>query len=127
MNFPENLKYTKEHEWIRLEGDNTAVIGITEHAQSELGDVVYVEIETEGEELEKDAVFGTVEAVKTVADLYLPAAGTVLEVNEKLADAPELVNQDPYGEGWMIKMSLANPEEATEFMSVADYKDLVGA
>ena len=127
MNFPENLKYTKEHEWIRLEDDNTAVIGITEHAQSELGDVVYVEIETEGEELEQDSVFGTVEAVKTVADLYLPATGTVVEVNEKLADEPELVNQDPYGEGWMIKMRFANAEDAAKFMSVADYKDLVGA
>lgn len=127
MNFPDNLKYTKEHEWIRLEDDNTAVIGITAHAQSELGDVVYVEIETEGEELEKDAVFGTVEAVKTVADLYLPAAGTVLEVNEKLADTPELVNQDPYGEGWMIKMKFADIADAEELLSVADYKELVGA
>lgn len=127
MNFPDNLKYTKEHEWVKLEDENTAIIGITDHAQSELGDVVYVEIETEGEELEKDAVFGTVEAVKTVADLYLPVAGTVLEVNEKLADNPELVNQDPYGEGWMIKMSIANSQDATELMSVADYKELVGA
>lgn len=127
MNFPDNLKYTKEHEWIRLEDDNTAVVGITDHAQGELGDVVYVEIETEGEELEKDAVFGTVEAVKTVADLYLPIAGTVLEVNEKLADNPELVNQDPYGDGWMIKMSIANTEDTNELMSVTDYKDLVGA
>ncbi|EAY31354.1 glycine cleavage system protein GcvH [Microscilla marina] len=127
MNFPDNLKYTKEHEWIRLEEDNTAVIGITAHAQSELGDVVYVEIETEGEELEKDAVFGTVEAVKTVADLYLPAEGTVLEVNEKLADTPELVNQDPYGEGWMIKMKFANIADAEELLSVTDYKALVEA
>lgn len=127
MNFPDNLKYTKEHEWVKLEDENTAIIGITDHAQSELGDVVYVEIETEGEELEKDAVFGTVEAVKTVADLYLPVAGTVLEVNEKLADNPELVNQDPYGEGWMIKMSIANSQDAAELMSVADYKELVGA
>ena len=127
MNFPDNLKYTKEHEWIRLEDDNTAVVGITAHAQSELGDVVYVEIETEGEELEKDAVFGTVEAVKTVADLYLPATGTVLEVNEKLADNPELVNQDPYGEGWMIKMKFANAADAEELLSVGAYKELVGA
>lgn len=127
MNFPDNLKYTKEHEWVKLLDDNTAVVGITDHAQGELGDVVYVEIETEGEELEKDAVFGTVEAVKTVADLYLPVAGTVLEVNEKLADTPELVNQDPYGDGWMIKMSIANSEDLAELMAVADYKDLVGA
>ena len=127
MNFPDNLKYTKEHEWVKLLDDNTAVIGITDHAQGELGDVVYVEIETEGEELEKDAVFGTVEAVKTVADLYLPVAGTVLEVNEKLADTPELVNQDPYGDGWMIKMSIANSEDLAELMAVAEYKDLVGA
>ena len=127
MNFPDNLKYTKEHEWIKLEDDNIAVVGITDHAQSELGDVVYVEIETEGEELEKDAVFGTVEAVKTVADLYLPIAGTVIEVNDKLADNPEIVNEDPYGEGWMIKMQIANTEDVAELMPVADYKDLVGA
>jgi len=127
MNFPDNLKYTKEHEWIKLLDDNTVVVGITDHAQGELGDVVYVEIETEGEELEKDAVFGTVEAVKTVADLYLPVAGKVLEVNEKLADNPELVNQDPYGDGWMIKMSVANSEDLAELLPVAEYKDLVGA
>ncbi|OJJ16579.1 glycine cleavage system protein H [marine bacterium AO1-C] len=127
MNFPDNLKYTKEHEWVKLLDDNTVVVGITDHAQGELGDVVYVEIETEGEELEKDAVFGTVEAVKTVADLYLPVAGKVLEVNEKLADNPELVNQDPYGDGWMIKMSVANSEDLAELMPVAEYKDLVGA
>lgn len=127
MNFPDNLKYTKEHEWVKLLDDNTAVIGITAHAQGELGDIVYVEIETEGEELEKDAVFGTVEAVKTVADLYLPVAGKVLEVNEKLADNPELVNEDPYGDGWMIKMQVANPDDLGELLPVAEYKDLVGA
>ncbi len=127
MNFPDNLKYTKEHEWVKLLDDNTAVIGITAHAQGELGDIVYVEIETEGEELEKDAVFGTVEAVKTVADLYLPVAGKVLEVNEKLADNPELVNEDPYGDGWMIKMQVANPDDLSELLPVAEYKDLVGA
>jgi len=127
MNFPDNLKYTKEHEWVKPLDDDTVVIGITDHAQGELGDVVYVEIETEGEDLEKDAVFGTVEAVKTVADLYLPVAGKVLEVNEKLADNPELVNQDPYGEGWMIKMSVAKSDDLAELLSVESYKDLVGA
>jgi len=127
MKFPDNLRYTEEHEWIRPEDDNTATVGITEHAQSELGDIVYVEIETEGEELEKDAVFGTIEAVKTVSDLYIPAAGIIFEVNKKLEDAPELVNQDPYGEGWLIKMRFDNSEDVKELMSAADYKDLVGA
>src|SRR5579863_1301705 len=99
MNFPENLRYTKDHEWIRLEKDNIAVIGITEFAQQELGDIVYVEIETVGKSLEAETVFGSVEAVKTVSDLYLPVAGAILEINPKLADSPELVNSDPYGEG----------------------------
>src|SRR4028118_2350372 len=109
MNFPENLRYTKDHEWIRLEG-NIATIGITDFAQSELGDIVYVEIETIGKTLEAEAIFGTVEAVKTVSDLYLPLAGTINELNPLLADSPELINTDPYGDGWMIKMTVTNPE-----------------
>lgn len=125
MNFPESLRYTKEHEWIRLEGD-TAVIGITDFAQQELGDIVYVEIETVGQELESGAVFGTVEAVKTVSDLYLPVNGTILEVNPKLNANPELVNSDPYGEGWMVRMKLSDPASADQLMDAAAYQGLVG-
>lgn len=126
MNFPEELKYTKDHEWVRIDGD-TATIGITEFAQSELGDIVYVEIETEGETLDAEEVFGTVEAVKTVSDLFLPVSGEVTEVNEALQDAPELVNSDPYGEGWMIKVAMNDASQVDELMSAADYKELVGA
>jgi glycine cleavage system H protein len=126
MNFPDNLRYTKDHEWIQLEG-NVATIGITEFAQRELGDIVYVEIETVGKTLMAEAVFGSVEAVKTVSDLYLPVSGTINEVNPALADAPELVNTDPYGEGWMVKMTVNNPEDVKALMDAAAYNNLVGA
>jgi glycine cleavage system H protein len=124
MNFPENLRYTKEHEWVRVEGDE-AYVGITEFAQHELGDIVYVEIETEGKALEAGAVFGTVEAVKTVSDLYLPLAGSILEINPKLNGTPELVNTDPYGDGWMVKMKLENPADVETLMDATAYQDLV--
>lgn len=125
MNFPENLRYTKDHEWIRLEGSDTAVIGITEFAQKELGDIVYVEVETVGKALAAETVFGTVEAVKTVSDLYLPVAGTITEVNPALAGAPELVNSDPYGEGWMIKMTVKDPADLDKLMDAAAYANIV--
>jgi len=125
MNFPENLRYTKDHEWIRLENGNTAVIGITEFAQKELGDIVYVEIETVGKALAAETVFGTVEAVKTVSDLYLPVAGTITEVNPALAGSPELVNSDPYGEGWMIKMTVKEPADLDKLMDAAAYANIV--
>jgi glycine cleavage system H protein len=125
MNFPDNLKYTKDHEWVRVEG-STAVIGITDFAQGELGDIVYVEIETQGEDLAKEAVFGTVEAVKTVSDLFMPLSGKVLEVNPKLTTNPEGVNKDPYGDGWMIKVEIKDTGELGHLMSAADYKALVG-
>ena len=126
MNFPSELKYTKDHEWIRIEG-NEAVIGITDFAQRELGDIVYVDINTVGSEVSQDEVFGTVEAVKTVSDLFMPVGGTVLEVNSKLDANPELVNQDPYGDGWMVKVSLSNPSDAEALLSAEDYKSVVGA
>lgn len=126
MNFPENLRYTKDHEWIKLEG-NIATIGITDFAQRELGDIVYVEIETVGKTLMAEAVFGTVEAVKTVSDLYLPVSGTINEVNPALGDSPELVNTDPYGEGWMVKMTVNSPEDVKALMDAAAYNNLVGA
>ena len=126
MNLPATLHYTKDHEWIRVEGD-VAYVGITDHAQKELGDIVYVDIDTLDQDVARHAVFGTVEAVKTVSDLFSPITGTVLEVNTKLADAPETVNSDPYGDGWMVKMSIANPEELTELLSAETYGELVGA
>ena len=126
MNFPDNLRYTKDHEWIKLEG-SIATIGITDFAQGELGDIVYVEIETVGKALEAEAVFGTVEAVKTVSDLFLPIAGTINEVNPALGGEPELVNNDPYGKGWMVKMTVANPADVDALMDAAAYKQLVGA
>jgi glycine cleavage system H protein len=125
MNFPENLRYTKDHEWIRLENGNTAIIGITEFAQKELGDIVYVEIETVGKALAAETVFGTVEAVKTVSDLYLPIAGTITEVNPALASSPELVNSDPYGEGWMVKMTVKDPADLDKLMDAAAYGNIV--
>lgn len=125
MNFPENLRYTKDHEWIKLEGDNVAIIGITDFAQRELGDIVYVDINTVGKSLNAEEVFGTVEAVKTVSDLFLPLAGTILEVNSTLNDKPESVNNDPYGEGWMVKVTLNNPEEINGLMDAAAYSALV--
>ena len=125
MNFPDNLKYTKDHEWIKVEG-NHAYIGVTDFAQSELGDVVFVEIETKGETLNKEEVFGTVEAVKTVSDLFMPVSGTVVEINPKLQSNPEGVNKDPYGEGWMIKIEIKNSGELSGLLSAADYKSLIG-
>lgn len=121
MNIPENLKYTKDHEWIKVDGD-TATVGVTDFAQQQLGDVVFVEIETEGDSLNKGDVFGTIEAVKTVSDMYMPVSGEIIEVNPKLEDAPETVNEDPYGEGWMIKVKLENADEVEELMSAEDYK-----
>ena len=125
MNFPENLRYTKDHEWVRLEGD-IAIIGITEFAQSELGDIVYVEIETLDQHLGAEAVFGTVEAVKTVSDLFLPVTGTITEINPELNNKPELVNSDPYGEGWMIKVKVDNPAEVDTLLTAEAYSTLVG-
>lgn len=126
MNFPDNLRYTKDHEWIKLEG-NTATIGITDFAQRELGDIVYVEIETVGKTLTAEAVFGSVEAVKTVSDLYLPVSGTINEVNPELANSPELVNTDPYNQGWMVKMTVSNVADIEGLMDAAAYKNLVSA
>jgi glycine cleavage system H protein len=125
MNFPAELRYTKEHEWVRAEGD-VAWIGITEFAQSELGDIVYVEVETVGETLAKDEVFGTVEAVKTVSDLFMPLSGEILEVNAGLEGNPELVNKDPYGEGWMVKIRMTNPSEMDSLMDAAQYSISAG-
>jgi glycine cleavage system H protein len=125
MNFPAELKYTKDHEWLQLHEDGTATIGITDFAQSELGDIVYVEVNTVGQTLGAEAVFGTVEAVKTVSDLFLPIAGTILEVNSTLNDQPESVNQDPYGKGWMVKVKVSNPSDVTQLMDAAAYEALV--
>jgi glycine cleavage system H protein len=124
MNIPANLKYTSEHEWIRVEGD-VAVVGITSFAQGELGDIVFVEIETEGETLAKAETFGTIEAVKTVSDLFMPIGGEVLEVNPALEGAPELVNKDPYGEGWLIKVAPSNVAELDELMSAEQYQSML--
>lgn len=121
MNFPHTLRYTKDHEWIKLDG-NVATIGITDFAQRELGDIVYVDINTVGQSLEAEAVFGTVEAVKTVSDLFLPVAGTILEVNTALNDKPESVNNDPYGEGWMVKVTINNPADVEALMDAAAYE-----
>ena len=125
MNYPENLRYTKDHEWVSLEGD-IATIGVTDFAQHELGDIVYVDINTNGKALAAEDVFGTVEAVKTVSDLFLPAAGTIIEVNPALEAQPELVNTDPYGQGWMIKMKVDNPDDISKLIDTAAYTDLVG-
>ncbi|MBO9632628.1 MAG: glycine cleavage system protein GcvH [Chitinophagaceae bacterium] len=125
MNFPDNLRYTKDHEWILLEG-NVATIGITEFAQRELGDIVYVDVPTVGKSLEAEEVFGTVEAVKTVSDLFLPVAGTINELNGELDGSPELVNTDPYGDGWMIKMTVKNVADVSALMDAAAYAKLVG-
>lgn len=126
MNIPENLKYTNEHEWIRVEGD-VAYVGITDYAQSELGEIVFVEIETEGENIAAGNTFGSVEAVKTVSDLFMPVSGEVLEVNPALEAQPELVNSDPYGEGWMIKVAVADAAELDNLLDVAAYAALIGA
>ena len=126
MNVPDNCKYTDKHEWIRIEGDE-AYIGITDYAQGELGDIVYIEIETEGEKLALGEAFGTIEAVKTVSDLFMPVSGEVLEFNSKLEDEAELVNTDPFGEGWMIRVSIDNPAELDALMSPEQYKELISA
>ncbi|MEJ6736627.1 MAG: glycine cleavage system protein GcvH [Flavobacteriales bacterium] len=125
MNVPAELKYTKDHEWIKIEGD-TVTIGITEFAQGELGDIVYVEVETEGETLAREEVFGTVEAVKTVSDLFMPVSGEVTAFNEAIEDAPESVNNDPYGDGWMIKVQLSDASELDDLLSADQYKELIG-
>lgn len=124
MDIPKDLKYTKEHEWIKVEGD-TVIVGITDYAQGELGDVVFIEIETEGEKLAREDVFGTIEAVKTVSDLFMPVSGEVNEINEKLEDKPELVNQDPYGEGWMIKIRMEDKSELDDLLDATAYKELI--
>ena len=125
MNIKENLKYTKDHEWIKLDG-NIATVGITDFAQSELGDIVYVEVDTLDETLNKDEVFGTVEAVKTVSDLFLPMSGKIVEFNESLSDAPESINESPYEQGWIIKVEVSNPDEINELLNSDDYSALIG-
>ena len=125
MNYPDNLKYSKDHEWIRIEGDE-ALVGITAFAASELGDIVFVDVDTEGESLDQDEVFGSVEAVKTVSDLFLPVAGEVLEFNEGLEDAPEAVNDDPYGEGWMVKIKINDASQLDGLMDAAAYQAMLG-
>ncbi len=124
MNIPEDLKYTKDHEWVKFDGD-TAIIGITDFAQGELGDIVFVEVETVGETLEKEETFGTIEAVKTVSDMFMPLGGEVIEFNEKLEDTPELINTDPYGDGWIIKMSVNDASEKDTLLSSSDYSSLI--
>tara|TARA_B100000945_G_C20254970_1_gene536346 strand:- start:344 stop:721 length:378 start_codon:yes stop_codon:yes gene_type:complete len=125
MDIKENLKYTKDHEWVSLDG-NIATVGITDFAQSELGDIVYVEVDTLDETLAKDEVFGTVEAVKTVSDLFLPMTGKIVEFNENLSDAPESINESPYEQGWIIKVEISNPDEINELLNSNDYSDLIG-
>ncbi len=126
MNIPDNLKYTKGHEWIRVEGDE-AFVGISDYAQGELGDIVFIEVETVGETLDKGEAFGTIEAVKTVSDVYMPVSGEVLEVNPALENTPELVNKDPYGEGWMIRISVKDPSELDDLMDAEAYKKMINA
>jgi glycine cleavage system H protein len=126
MNFPEDLLYTKDHEWVKIEGE-TAVVGITDFAQKELGDIVYVEVDTVGETLDKEETFGTIEAVKTVSDLFMPLSGEVTEFNEGLESTPDVVNKDPYGDGWIIKMKLSDASEKDELLTPSQYKELVGA
>lgn len=126
MNIPQELKYTKDHEWVKLEGD-IATIGVTDFAQGELGDIVYVEVETLDESLDREEVFGTVEAVKTVSDLFMPVSGEIIEFNDSLEDEPEKVNNDPYGEGWMIKVKLSDASEVEDLLSPEEYKDVIGS
>ena len=125
MNIPENLKYTKDHEWVSVEGD-VATVGITDFAQSELGDIVYVEIETEGETLDREEVFGSVEAVKTVSDLFMPLSGEIIAFNDSLESSPETVNSDSFGEGWMIKIKMSDPSELDDLLDAAAYTELIG-
>ncbi|MBE9481972.1 MAG: glycine cleavage system protein GcvH [Bacteroidetes bacterium] len=124
MNIPDNLKYTKDHEWLKIEG-NGALIGISDFAQNELGDIVFIEVETEGETLEKEEAFGTIEAVKTVSDMFMPVGGEVIEFNPKLENKPELINQDPYGEGWIIKINITNTDEIDDLLSAEEYKEII--
>jgi len=126
MNIPADLKYTKDHEWVKVEGD-IVTIGVTDFAQSELGDIVYVEVETVGETLDIEEIFGTVEAVKTVSDLFLPLSGEIIEFNESLEDEPEKVNSDPYGEGWMVKVKCSDVSQINDLLSADDYKEIIGA
>jgi glycine cleavage system H protein len=126
MSFPDNLRYTKDHEWVRQEKDNIYLVGITEYAQRELGDIVYVEVETIGKSMEAGEVFGTVEAVKTVSDLFLPVSGTITELNPELANGPDLVNSDPYGKGWMVKLKVNDPAQVAKLLDAAAYESLVG-
>jgi glycine cleavage system H protein len=126
MSFPKDLRYTKEHEWVRQEEGNTFIVGITDYAQHELGDIVYVEVETIGKTMDAGEVFGTVEAVKTVSDLFLPVPGTITELNPELANAPDLVNTDPYGKGWMIKLTVKDPGQVAKLLDAAAYEALVG-
>lgn len=125
MSFPDELKYTQEHEWVRNNGDGTVTIGITDFAQGELGDIVFVELEPVGSDFGKDDIFGTVEAVKTVSELFAPVSGEIIEINDSLEDDPELVNSDPYGDGWMVKMKLSDSSELDDLLSAADYKEIV--
>lgn len=126
MNIPADLKYTKDHEWVRVEADDTVVVGITDFAQGELGDIVFVEIETEGETLEREETFGSVEAVKTVSDLFMPVSGEIIAFNEEIESSPETVNSDPYGKGWMVKIKLSDSSQLDELLSAEAYQDLVG-
>jgi glycine cleavage system H protein len=126
MNVPGNLKYTKDHEWLRVEG-GMGFVGVTDFAQGELGDIVFVEIETVGETLKKEEVFGTIEAVKTVSDMFMPVGGEILEMNQEIGDNPDLVNKDPYGKGWMVRIKITNPSEIDELLSPEKYKTLIGA
>ncbi|TVQ02519.1 MAG: glycine cleavage system protein GcvH [Balneolaceae bacterium] len=126
MKFPEDLKYTKEHEWVRDNGDGTVTVGITDFAQGELGDIVFVELEPEGSEFDRDEVFGTIEAVKTVSELFSPVSGEITELNSALEDDPELVNSDPYGKGWMVKIKMNDPSEFDSLLSATDYEEMVG-
>lgn len=126
MNIPENLKYTKDHEWIKIDGE-TALVGITDYAQGELGDIVFIEVETVGDDLQQGEVFGTIEAVKTVSDLFMPASGNVIEFNEKLNDSPDLVNKDPFGEGWLIKVKIKDIAELNSLLDAAQYRNLLDA
>jgi glycine cleavage system H protein len=126
MNIPGNLRYTKDHEWLSISGD-TAMVGITDFAQNELGDIVFIEVETIGENLDKEETFGTIEAVKTVSDMFMPVSGEVIEFNDLLTEKPEKVNQDPYGDGWIIKIKVGDPSQVNELLDATQYKELVGA
>ncbi|MEJ5316590.1 MAG: glycine cleavage system protein GcvH [Tenuifilum sp.] len=125
MNIPSNLKYTKDHEWIKDEGNGMATVGVTDFAQTQLGDIVFIEIETQGETLAKEEVFGTIEAVKTVSDMFMPVSGEVVEVNPKVTEQPDIVNKDPYGEGWMIKIKMSNPAELNDLLNAEQYKGII--